>query len=455
MERRRFLKVVGNVALVAGAGAALRYKVLPPSPSAKIGDVDTLAKQLVASMSASDRALACVDYDHPLRQYHNRGVSTGGVSVWRLSLEQRQLVTDLFYAGLSRAGRARIPEEQLLNIPGVHALNLLISGDPHKPPYQIMLSGPHINLRLGGASREGVAFGGPQVYGDQRGNEKQGLPGNLYRSQFLSAHRILESMTPAQRQAAVLAIAPIQTQVELQGRGGEFAGVAVETLSAVAKLGVRTVIDDILSTYREADSAYAWQCLDRNGGIDALHLSYYQDGEVDNSGQYQIFRLEGPAAVFHFRGFPHLHAFVNVALNGEEPLSVGEVVGENRQVMLGADVKGLFERALQHATGADLAYYSSGSVVQNLRAGTIRTGDFYNLESWQNRVVVIEVTGNEISKRWGHDLKADLDPSRTYRLATTNHAAGALGSFRSESSGTFVRDAAIDFAKKNGFNAAA
>ena len=43
-------------------------------------------------------------------------------------------------------------------------------------PYQLVLSGPHLNLRLGGACRERVAFGGPQVYGDQRGNGRAGLP---------------------------------------------------------------------------------------------------------------------------------------------------------------------------------------------------------------------------------------------------------------------------------------
>jgi len=32
-------------------------------------------------------------------------------------------------------------------------------------------------------------------------------------------------------------------------------------------------------------------------------------------------------------------------------------------------------------TGADLAYYDEQSVAGRLRAGTIRTGDLYNLES--------------------------------------------------------------------------
>jgi hypothetical protein len=417
-----------------------------------IGDVDTLSRELVASLNSKDRAIACVEYDHPLRQYHNRGVSTGGLSVWSLSWEQRKLVTDLFYAGLSDAGRGRMPEEQLIDIPGVHALDLLVCGDPHKGPYQALLTGPHINLRLGGASREGVAFGGPQVYGDQRGNDRQGLPGNLYRYQFETAHRLFQSLTPAARRAALLPTAPIQTQIELQGRDGMFAGVRIETLAADSKLVARELVDCILSTYREADVEYARQCLDHNGGIDALHLSYYRDGEMNNSGQYQIFRLEGPAAVFYFRGYPHVHAFINVAMNGDAPLSVGEVVGENPEPLEGEGVKALFERALHAGTGSDLGFYNVDGVVGKLRRGTIRTGDLYNLESWQNRVVIVEARG-DIAKKMGGQLRVELDPSRTYRIATTTYGADTLGSFRSEKTNLRMRDLAIKYAKENGFRA--
>lgn len=67
--------------------------------------------------------------------------------------------------------------------------------------------------------------------------------------------------------------------------------------------------------------------MEYSGGLDELHLSYYADGEVGGSGQYQTFRLEGPAAVFYSRGCLHVHAFVNVAINPDASLSVGQIVG--------------------------------------------------------------------------------------------------------------------------------
>src|SRR5262249_25467862 len=140
---------------------------------------------------------------------------------------------------------------------------------------------------------------------------------------------LFRSLDPGQQREALLETAPIQTQIELQGRGGTFPGTPVAGCSEKSKSLVRELIEGILSSYPAEDVAYARECLAHNGGVEALFLSYYADGEVGGSGEYQIFRLEGPAAVFYFRGAPHVHAFVNVAMDGDAPLSVGEPLGEN------------------------------------------------------------------------------------------------------------------------------
>ena len=111
----------------------------------------------------------------------------------------------------------RIPRQFAVTLPGVNFMQLLICGDPRTGPYQILLSAVHLNLRLGGRSREGVAFGGPQVYGDQRGNGRIGLPGSTYRYQMEAAHRLFAAMTPAQRVAARVEVAPAQTNIVVQG----------------------------------------------------------------------------------------------------------------------------------------------------------------------------------------------------------------------------------------------
>jgi hypothetical protein len=67
--------------------------------------VDALAQRLFASLDAEQRAETCVPYDHPLRQYHNRGVMGGGRDIlFGFSRNQRKILTDLMYAGCPKMG---------------------------------------------------------------------------------------------------------------------------------------------------------------------------------------------------------------------------------------------------------------------------------------------------------------------------------------------------------------
>ena len=456
MDRRDFLK------LGAGYAAAMSGVSCLGVPRAdSLEPVRDLAIELFGSLDDDVRRRVAVPYEHPLRQYHNRGVSLGGAPINRSSFswEQMKLVNRLFYSGLSAEGREILPRQFFLRWRGLRSLRLLIVGDPNEGHYQVIFSGPHLNLRFGGRSREGVAFGGPLAYGDQRGNERQGLPGNVYQYQFRQGQELFSSLTPAERRGALLEGAPIQTQIELRGSDGAMPGIPVSDLSATNKKRVRALVDGIVQVYHEDDAAYAKTCLEKNGGVDALHLSYYEDGEVDGSGEYQIFRVEGPAAVFYFRGFPHVHAFINVAMDGNAPLSVGEVVGENPAVLEGTAVKELFEKAMRHATEGELAYYDRESVVGRLRSGTIRTGDIYNLESWINTIQRVTLRADELDGVAKEDLvRQGLNPNSTERvsIATTDFSAGenrrrAFGGGAVEPLGIDLRDAAIEYLKQHGF----
>ena len=53
--------------------------------------MDALARRLYLTLDAEQRADACVPYDHPLRQYHNRGVWGGGRDIlFGFSRQQRR-----------------------------------------------------------------------------------------------------------------------------------------------------------------------------------------------------------------------------------------------------------------------------------------------------------------------------------------------------------------------------
>lgn len=461
--RRQVLKYGIGAGALLGTGLVGRRLLVPPAPSARLGSTPELAVRLFEALDDGERADACFEYDHPLRQYHNRGVDTGGALSIRLNGTARQALVDLVHAGLSEAGRGRVLDQYFVKLPGIHLTRLAICGDPHTPNYQILVTGPHLNLRLGGRNREGVAFGGPQVYGDQRGNGEVGLPGNVYRYQLELGQRLIAGLTAGERQQARQPKAPVQTAVELQGRNGTFQGIAVAELSHESRRQVRETIDGILNTYAEADAAYAWECIDHNGGVENLHLADYAEDHQPSrnvgDGPSQIYRLEGPGSVFHYRGEPHLHALFNVGMDGDAPLSVGEVVAENPARLDRAAVKELFETILLAETGADLAYYHAESVAGPLRAGTIRTGDLYNLESWREEVMIAEVEGADLAEPLLRAMRARGDTPRKgsrYRVATTPYVAGplaetVLGRVIDEESGPMLRDVAIAYLSSHGF----
>ena len=57
--------------------------------------------------------------------------------------------------------------------------------------------------------------------------------------------------------------------------------------------------------------------LKTGGGLDKLHLAFYKtdaggNPDLGEDGEWEIWRLEGPTFVWHFRGQPHVHTYVNI-----------------------------------------------------------------------------------------------------------------------------------------------
>ncbi len=464
MNRRLLLKGAVGVGLAAGAAALGRYALLAPPPSGRRASMDELAAELVAALSPAAQAQACFPYDHPLRQCHNRGLWLGGLTVSAAALDwdTRRLLTDVMYAGLSDVGRDRVPFQDSTRFLGVNMMQLAICGDPNVGPYQLLLSGVHLNLRLGSVSPEGAAFGGPQVYGDQRGNERVGLPNNTYRYQLEAAQRLVAALTPAERARVRVARAPAQVNIGVQGAAGRFGGVPIADLAPAKRALARELVAGIVETYADDQAAYAWQCLERNGGVDALHFADFDEdfegGRRAGDGPSQIFRLEGPAAVFHFRGEPHLHAFVNVTMDGERPFAVGEALGHNPAVLEGEGLRALFETAMRAQGEADVAYYPLQGIVGRLRAGEVRAGDLWVAESWVNELVAVEVQGADLAPELAAVMRSRgiVPQARSrYRIATTDylareeaHRLGRVGSARTLGP---LRDALVAHVRAHGF----
>ena len=107
--------------------------------------------------------------------------------------------------------------------------------------------------------------------------------------------------------------APGESEVPFRGKDGKFDGIPVSELSADQKARVQEVLRKLIEPYRQSDRDEVTRCLKAQGGIDACSLAFYQDGDIGADKTWDIWRLEGPSFVWHWRGAPHVHVWVNVA----------------------------------------------------------------------------------------------------------------------------------------------
>ena len=116
-----------------------------------------------------------------------------------------------------------------------------------------------------------------------------------------------------QRDQALIKVAPLEDDVAFQGPKGQFPGIPITELSADQKEHAQSVLKTLIEPYRTTDRDEVTRCLEAQGGLDACHLSFYREGDTGDDGVWDIWRLEGPSFVWHFRGNPHVHVWVNVA----------------------------------------------------------------------------------------------------------------------------------------------
>ena len=49
-----------------------------------------------------------------------------------------------------------------------------------------------------------------------------------------------------------------------------------------------------------------------DSGFDNLHFAYYNNMDVGNDKVWDVWQIEGPSAVWYFRGDPHVHTWVHI-----------------------------------------------------------------------------------------------------------------------------------------------
>jgi len=307
----------------AAAAGILRGPVAAAAEPAA-STAETLAGRLHASLSADQRTAVCFPWDHVHPKFgllrtrvgNNWNVTEPEVRSDFFTKDQQQLIREIFEQLIDPAWHERYDRQLEDDTGGFgHGQSIALIGAPGSGRFQFLLTGRHVTLRCDGDSAEHVAFGGPIFYGHDTGGgtEDAAHTGNVFWSQAVAANGVLAMLDGRQRTLAMVPKTPRENAIAFRRGDAVPQGIAVSELSGDQRGELERVLGVLLEPYRTVDRDEVRGCLARQGGLDRCRLAFYQDGDLGDDGVYDNWRLEGPAFVWHYRGSPHVHVWVNVA----------------------------------------------------------------------------------------------------------------------------------------------
>jgi hypothetical protein len=312
LSRRGFLRTAGGVTLAGAAGSLLiPSAALYAAPSAE-SDAETAVGRFHQSLTDVQREAVCLPFDHPQRHKisANWHITKPTIGDAFYNDDQRALISEIVKGITSEDGYERLLKQMEYDDGGINFYSVAVFGEPGAGPFQWEMTGRHLTLRADGNSVDQAAFGGPIVYG--HGEEDPGE--NLFHYQTKAAHEVFLSLDAPQAKQALIDKAPRESDVPLRGDAGPFPGISVAELSDDQRELVGKTLRVLLAPYRQEDVEEVMEILKASGGVESLHMAFYQQGDLNEDKMWDIWRIEGPSFVWHFRGAPHVHAYINVGM---------------------------------------------------------------------------------------------------------------------------------------------
>lgn len=310
--RRQFLQATS----AALAGLALMPRGLFAG-TASGNDAETVIGELYNSLSEAQKKTICFGIKDPVRVRVNANwhVTKPLIGSDFYNDKQQAMIDEIVRRVTSEEGHKKLMQQLDEDDGGIGAYSLAIFGNPSrgesgKDPFECLITGRHLTLRADGNSIENMAFGGPIVYGH---GEESSAEDNLFYHQTVQVNKVFAALDSKQAEKALLKDAPSETSVQVQGKSGSFPGLAVGEMTADQKVVVKETLQKLLSPYRDQDSSEVMAIIAATGGLEQLRFAFYQQGDLGSDRMWDIWRIEGPAFVCHFRGAPHVHAYLHVA----------------------------------------------------------------------------------------------------------------------------------------------
>jgi hypothetical protein len=326
VSRRDFVKTISAGALAASlpligrasnAMAAAGPAQAGPTPSAL---AETAVARFHKTLTPEQRKILCFPFNHPLRSTVKNNWQIVKPTIGDMKPEQQALCQEIMKNLCSEDGYERFTKQMEDDSGGFEAYSVAVFGEPGTDkPFEWVLTGRHDTLRADGNSVDGAAFGGPIFYGHAAdGNDKEDAKhtNNVWWYQGEQANKIFKTLDDKQQARALILNKTEQDDqrlIKLKGNDLPKTGLAIADLDSQQKAMVTQLIEKMLTPFRAFDAEEVRSCLDSNGGVDKLRLSFYKEGDIGNDGVWDIWKLEGPAFSWFFRGSPHVHTWLNVA----------------------------------------------------------------------------------------------------------------------------------------------
>jgi hypothetical protein len=350
-NRRDFLKAAATAlitqnVLEATARSAVAADAVSPATSA--------VKALYDSLTDPQKKVMCFDWDKkgygdlPLRLHVTNNWAVSSMKIGALTKDQQNLVKEIFNSVLNPGWPEKLAQQAKDDTgqPWTEDRKIAIFGKPGSGKCQCVISGFHLTFRAGETQDAHLPFGGAICHGHQPSgfNEKVGHPGNIFWYQAQKALRVYHILDGKQQQQALVVkgmpyyefagkidrsvILPsskleraLEPDVRFRGPKAELPGLPIEGLSRDQKEALSQVVFSLLEPYRPAYQKRVLSCLEKQGGLDRCHLIYYKEHTLGKEGEWDNWRLEGPAFVWYFRGYPHVHIWIHVADDPDVPVT--------------------------------------------------------------------------------------------------------------------------------------
>ena len=311
VNRRDFIARTAGAAAVASTAGYLGPLATAGAAPTNASAAEVAAKELHASLSAEQKKVVALPWTDPRRTKINANWTITDAEIDSFfSKAQVELIQRVFKGVTSDDGYGRFQKQMEHDSGGLGAYAIALFGDPNEGPFEFELTGRHLTLRADGNTTPGAAFGGPIVYGHSaKGNSDK----NLFSYQTKQANEVFKALEGKQRAKALLAKPPGESAVKLRKNEKAWPGVAVGSLSTDQQELVGQTLQAILKPYRKEDVAEAMEVVKAGGGLGQLRIAFYQSGDLDSDKVWDVWRVEGPTLVCHFRGAPHVHAYINIA----------------------------------------------------------------------------------------------------------------------------------------------